>query len=62
MRKGVVIMLNWGTAIWQLFNILILVGIVGLIFGILYYLIKSFKRQDRIEKKLDEIIERKKNN
>ena len=55
-------MLNWGTAIWQLFNILILVGIVGLIFGILYYLIKSFKRQDRIEKKLDEIIERKKNN
>jgi hypothetical protein len=55
-------MANWGTAIWQLFNILILIGRVVLIFGILYYLIKSFKCQNRIEKKLDEIIERKKNN
>ncbi len=47
-------MLNWGTAIWQLFNVLVL---IALIFGIPYYLFQSFKRQKRIEEKLTEITE-----
>lgn len=51
-------MLNWGTAIWQLFNVLVL---IALIFGIPYYLFQSFKRQKRIEEKLTEIAEYLKN-
>jgi len=54
MRIGVVIMLNWGTVIWQLFNTLVL---IALVFGVPYYLFKSFKRQIRIEEKLNEIAE-----
>lgn len=55
-------MLNWGTAIWQMFNILMLVGRIGLFFGILYYIFRSFKHQKKIEKKLDKIIDQKNNN
>lgn len=51
-------MLNWGTAIRQLFNVLVL---IALIFGIPYYLFHSFKRQNRIEEKLNEIAEYLKN-
>jgi len=51
-------MLNWGTVIWQLFNTLLL---IALIFGIPYYLFQSFKRQNRIEEKLNEIAEYLKN-
>lgn len=47
-------MLNWGTAIWQLFNVLVL---IALIFGIPYYLFRSFKRQKKIEEKLNEIVD-----
>ena len=57
-RRGFVNMLNWGTAIWQLFNVLVL---IALIFGIPYYLFQSFKRQKRIEEKLTEIAEYLKN-
>lgn len=49
---------NWGTVIWQMFNVLVL---ISLVVGIPYYLIQNFRRQKRIEKKLDEIIELKKN-
>lgn len=62
--KGVVIMFNletimWLGAIWQIF---IIVVILGFTFGIPYYLIQSLKHQKRIEKKLDKIIVLKKRN
>ncbi|MEA1976196.1 MAG: hypothetical protein U9N10_11805 [Bacillota bacterium] len=47
-------MFNWPTAIWQMFNTVVLIAII---IGIPYYLIQSFKRRERIEKKLNEITE-----
>lgn len=49
----------WLGAIWQIFIVLV---ILGFTFGIPYYLIQSLKHQKRIEKKLDKIIELKKGN
>lgn len=51
-------MLNLIPAIWRLLNVLVL---IALVFGVPYYLFKSFKRQIRIEEKLNEIAEYLKN-
>jgi len=47
-------MFNVVTGFWQILNVVFLIGVI---FGIPYYLIQSFKSQKRMEKKLDEIVE-----
>lgn len=52
-------MIKLGTGSWQILNIVVLISVI---FGILYYVIQNFRRQKRIEKKLNEIVEHLKNN
>lgn len=47
-------MIKLGTGSWQILNIVVLISVI---FGILYYVIQNFRRQKRIEKKLNEIAE-----